>query len=79
MTTNMQAVSSESQRRRIPTPYLMDFEEMTNVELASMTLDDRLKSETRAFAGWELDYRESFGIEVFYDENSDVIKRKRTR
>ena len=78
MTTNMQSVSAESQRRRIPTETLMTFEEITNAELASIAIDDKLKAETRAFAGWELEYREAFSIEVYYDE-ADLIKRRRSR
>jgi len=79
MTTNMQSVSAESQRRRIPTEMLMTFDEITNVELASMATDDKLKAETRAFTGWELEYREAFGIEVYYDIEADMIKRRRSR
>ena len=79
MTTNMQSVSAESQRRRIPTEMLMTFEEITNAELASIAIDDKLKAETRAFAGWELEYRETFGIEVYYDAEADLIKRRRAR
>jgi len=77
MTTGAMQIAAERQRERIPTPYLMQFEEITNVELASMAGDDGCPQKWRTFCGWELDYREAFGIDVYYDEKADAIRRRR--
>lgn len=77
MTSNVEAVAVANLRAKIPTAYAVTFEQMTNNELASMASDDKLKTEIRAYAGWELDYREAMGIEVFYDADADQIKRRR--
>lgn len=77
MTTGMAQVAAENQRRRIPERWVITFTEVTNSELASMTRDDKLRPEVRAYALWEIEYREAFGIEVFYDEKQDGIRRRR--
>lgn len=43
------------------------FESTTNDGLQSMSIDDRLSDELRAFAGWELEYREAMGVFVDFD------------
>lgn len=77
MTSNVEAVAIANQRAKIPTNIAVTFEQMTNDELASMALDDKLKPDTRAYAGWELDYREAMSIEVYYDADADLIKRRK--
>lgn len=77
MTSNVEAVAIANQRSKIPTHYAVLFEQVANEELASLSVDDGLKPETRAYAGWELDYREAMGIEVYYDAKTDSIKRRR--
>lgn len=69
MTNGAFLVAAEQQRQRIPTRFLLLFEEFTNEELASISRDWKLQNaELRAFAGWELDYREAFGVDVYYDD-----------
>lgn len=70
-------VSAETNRRRIPDRYAVTFVEMTNDELASMATDSKLRSEVRAFALWEMEFREAAGIEVYYDADTDSIRRRR--
>jgi uncharacterized surface anchored protein len=77
VTTNTEAVAIATQRAKIPTKYAITFEQITNAELASMTRDDYLKAEVKAYAGWELDYREAMEITVYYEANSDQIKRRK--
>lgn len=77
MTTGMAQVAAENQRRKIPERWSITFTEVTNDELASMTRDDKLRPEVKAYALWEIEYREAFGIEVFYDEKQEGIRRRR--
>jgi hypothetical protein len=77
MTNAQVAIAAENQRRKIPDRWALTFTEITNVELASITTDEKLRPEVRAYALWELEYREAFGIEVVYDAESDQIKRRR--
>jgi hypothetical protein len=94
MTSGTMQIAAERQRERIPSRYLAEFEGMTNSELAwfaDNALDTRAEieehgrtrkitgSELRAWFGWELDYREAFNIDVYYDAEADAIKRRRTR
>ena len=74
----MNQIPAERQRERIPTTYLLQFEEITNAELGSMERDDKCQEKWRTFCGWELEYREAMNIEVFYDEKVDAIKRRRS-
>ena len=75
MTTGTMQIAAERQRERIPTGYLMQFEEITNAELASMALESGgCPQEWRSYAGWELEYRESFGIDVYYDEKAGLFQ-----
>jgi len=79
MTSGAAQVSAESQRRRIPERWQLTFVQVTDDELAGMASDDKLRPEVRAYALWELEYREAFGVEVYYDDKGDAIKRRRTR
>lgn len=77
MTTGASQIATEQQRRHIPQRWLLAFTEVTSAELASMTRDQKLRPEVRAYALWELEYREAFGQEVIYDADSNEIKRRR--
>lgn len=79
MTSGTLQIAAERQRERIPTRYLVDFDGITNEELASMADHDVLPTDWRVFAGWELEYREAFNIEVYYDAETDTMKRRRSR
>ena len=74
---NTRMIATDRQRSHIPLRYQVTFEEVTNAELRSMNEDQKLRAETRAYAGWELDYREASGIEVYYDDKADEIKRRK--
>ena len=75
MTTNQ--VAASQQRERIPTNYLLQFDGLTNAELASMSRDELCPEKWRSFCLWEMEYREVMGVELYYDADADAIKRKR--
>ena len=74
----MSLIAAEKQRDRIPTAFQMQFHEITNAELGSMSRGDTCPREWRTYSAWELEYRESAGIDVVYDADTDSLKRKRT-
>lgn len=94
MTTASAQIAAENQRRRIPDRWLVDFNDMTDAELADLadtaeihnkvsekesTRDKQptSSSQLRAFAGWELEYREAFGISVGIDKAGKLTRSKR--
>lgn len=81
MVTTPNLIAAESQRRRIPEYWQVIFTEMTNAELASMANDPKLEPvsvkdrngnpvmrSAKAYALWELEYREAANIDVYYDD-----------
>ena len=77
MTNQTTQIAAQRQHERIPTYYLLQFEELTNAELASMARDDLCPEKWCTFCGWELEYREAVAIEVYYDDKADAIKRRK--
>lgn len=77
MASPVEQVAAEHQRQLIPAHLLFIFEDTTNEGLLSMTKDAMIGIKTRTFAGWELEYREAFGIEVFYDKAGELHRGKR--
>lgn len=78
MTTGTVQIAAERQRERIPTGFLVQFEEVTNAELASMATESGgCPQQWRTYAGWELEFREAFGIDVYYEATADEIRRRR--
>lgn len=61
-------VAAQHQRHLIPARWLIVFEQITDYELASMAVDEELGPELQAYCGWELEYREAYGIAVYYDD-----------
>ena len=57
-------VAASQQRQRIPTDWLMVFQEWSNDSLLSLSQDVIAQQAKRAWAAWELEYRIAFGIEV---------------
>lgn len=57
-------IAADNQRKLIPREWLIVFNEWTNESLKSLAADVTAQSDQRAYAGWELDYREAFGIHV---------------
>lgn len=72
-------IAAESQRRRIPERWMVAFTEVTNGELAGMTRDEKLRPEVKAYAIWELEYREAAGIALEYDTETNAVRRSRSR
>ncbi len=76
-------IAAEKMRDRIPTSWVVQFEQMTNEELAFWAKDVDLKPEVKAYCGWELDYRVATGLEVYMDnqgkglEATSELKRRR--
>ena len=56
-------ITASQMRQRIPTEWLLIFEEWSNESLLSWS-EDASASASKAYAGWELDYRLAFGIDV---------------
>lgn len=77
MTTGTRQIAAENQRRRIPDRWLIEFDGMTNAELAWFAEDQQIKAEVRSYCGWELEYREEFGISVYIDPNTAELVRSR--
>ena len=69
-------VAATDNRRRIPDRWLMEFDGMTNAEMAWFS-DNADDTEVRAWCGWELEYREAFRVEVYIDAKTGDLKRKR--
>lgn len=89
MVTQSNVIAAESQRRRIPDYWQIAFTEMTNAELASMANDSKLEPvsekgkdglmvtrSAKAYAIWELEYREAAGIEVYYDDGDPGVEAR---
>ena len=77
MTSNVQMIAAEHQRQRIPAQWLIEFEDWTDDSLASLASDPKVSNrEVKAWAGWELEYREAFGIVVDYGPDWNVRRRR---
>lgn len=76
MSTATQQIAAETQRRRIPDEWLVQFDGMTNEELAWFA-ENADHATCRSYCGWELEYRESFGIEVYIDPKDGTLQRAR--
>ena len=79
MTSNVAMVAAEHQRQRIPALWLMEFEDWTNASLAGLSADPVVGREIKAWAGWELEYREAFNVVVDYDPSTWQLRRRRAR
>ena len=62
MTTAASQVAASQMRAKVPTEWLMEFQDWTAEALQSLALDVAVKREIRAYAGWELDYRIAFEV-----------------
>lgn len=77
MATQAEQIAAEQQRRHIPAKTLINFDALTNDELDWLSKDNASSTETRTFAGWELEYREAFGIVCFLrQEDGEFIRAK---
>lgn len=90
MTSASAQIAAENQRRRIPDRWLVRFNDLTDGELADLAdnaeirrpqrdRDDRetTSADLRAWAGWELEYREAFGISVHINGEGKVSRTRR--
>jgi hypothetical protein len=57
-------VAMSQQRVKVPEDYQLVFADWSNDALLSLTTDMRMPLKVRAYAGWELDFRNAFGIEI---------------
>lgn len=64
MGTVAEQVAASQQRQRIPTDWLMEFQEWSNDSLLSLSQDEGVSRAERTWAAWELEYRIAFDIEV---------------
>lgn len=64
MATQAEQIAASQMRQKIPTHWLIEFNDWTDDSLLSLSRDVAVLPEIRAFAGWELDYRLAFGVEV---------------
>lgn len=63
MSTPHQVMASQ-QRRMIPDDWQLLFADWSNDALLSLNRDEKAHLKVRAWAGWELDFRDAFGIDV---------------
>lgn len=71
MPTEAEKVAAGQQRQRIPTEVLVELDRITNESLLFLSNGSTGRLEWRVYAGWELEYREAFGVVV-----SDMVKTK---
>lgn len=64
MTTVADRVSASQQRQRIPTEWLIIFNDWTNESVSSLAGDMKIHPNVRAYAQWESEYREAFEVMV---------------
>lgn len=77
MTTNAgRGIAAENQRRRIPDKWAIQFTEFTNEEIKWLA-SEAVSLEVRAYAAWEAEYREAYGIEMYLDYETAQLKRRR--
>lgn len=77
MTTGARQVAASNQRQRIPNEAAIGLEDLTNEELAWRSVHHE-DARYRAYAGWELEYRETFGLETYIDHDSGELRRRQT-
>ena len=87
MATAAEQVAASQMRQRIPTEWLLEFQDWTSEGLLSLSEDAVASPEIRAYASWELDYRLAFDapgpkmpvLEARNDSDSalDAIVRQR--
>lgn len=77
MATQSEQIAISQQRQNIPAEMLLFFDDWTNEALDSLTKDAKCAPKRRAYAGWELEYREAFGIELFYDKAGELHRGRR--
>ena len=64
MTQGTNQVAASQQRARIPTEWLVELQTWSDDALLSLSRDVVVAPSIRAYAGWELDYRIAFAVEV---------------
>lgn len=73
--TNMPLqVMTSRQRSMIPDDFQLLFSDWSDDALLSLSRDELVPLKIKAYAGWELDFRNAFGIEVPFPELPEVLK-----
>ena len=75
--TTTEQVALNQQRQLIPGQWLIEFDAWTNDALDSLARDGKVTGKAKTYAGWELEYREAFGIFVDYDPDDNWELRRR--
>lgn len=70
--STVKQVAAREMHDRISSGALLLFESTTNDGLLSMSQDERLPDELRAFAGWELEYREAMGVYIDLNPSGQI-------
>lgn len=70
MASQVEQIAANQQRQHIPESLMLLFEDTTNDGLLSMATDEDLGPKVKAFAAWELEYRQAFGVDVFWHEET---------
>ncbi len=77
MTESIRQVAANQQREHIPAEFLVNFDNLTNEELAWLSKDEFTAASVRTYAGWELEYREAFRIECYLrKEDGEFVRGK---
>ena len=64
MATEAEKVDASRNRQKVPEDWMIVFQEWTNDSLLSLSKDAIAPPRPRAYAGWELDWRIAYGVEV---------------
>jgi hypothetical protein len=54
-------IAADRQHSMVPAMWQVEFQTWTDDALLSLVEDERASPDVRAYAGWELDYRQAFG------------------
>ncbi len=64
MPNQTEQIAASQQRQQVPADWQLVWAEWTNDSLDSLSHDDTAPPKVRIWAGWELDYRIAFGIDI---------------
>jgi hypothetical protein len=62
MANQAQMVAASQQRQKIPAEWQIEFQDWTDDALLSLSEDETVSKQKRAYAQWELDFRIAFEV-----------------
>lgn len=77
VTTRQDQIASERQRQLVPAIWQVGFQTWSDDALLSLNEDERVPSDVRSFAGWELDYRMAFDKKSLPEKQLPKVDRSR--